>query len=118
MCPKTISAKLKNKDQQVNEKSIYGFGKNSINLYDCLCAIDTAVKHNFVNFDDFNFRKYYWSRDFTWIVQRKLIAFRGPTAGFRAGRRFSDLSFYVEYFRRTNVKTVVRLNRVEYDSTR
>lgn len=116
MCPKSVYSKLKNKSQRVNENSVYGYGKNSIDLYDCLTAVAMAVQHGFVDTDDFSCRRYYWSGDFTWIVPDKFVAFRGPVDGYRG--RHHDLRFYVEYFTRTYVRTVIRLNCVEYDGAR
>lgn len=106
MCPKAAYAKLKYAERPADEYSIYGYGKNSVDLYDSLSAIGTAIKHGLVDFDGCH--HYYWSDDFAWIVPDKFVAFRGP-------RGRNDVRCCVEYFRRTNVKTVIRLNHADYD---
>lgn len=103
MDPRTVFAMLK-------DRATSGYGGNAIGLYDCLSAVHKAVKYRLVDFYDFDCRKYYAFSDLTWIVPDKLIAFRGPVEG--------RLQHYIEYFRKNNVKTVIRLNRANYDASR
>lgn len=117
MCPRTVHAKLKINKHRIDENSIFGFGNNyNDGLYDCLSIIYKAVKYKLVNFNDFSCKKYYGCRDLTWIVPDKFIAFRGPVEEFHRRGQYDDLQYYVEYFQKNNVKTVIRLNCADYNS--
>ncbi|KAF7277897.1 hypothetical protein GWI33_009150 [Rhynchophorus ferrugineus] len=89
----------------------------TLKLFDCLNAIAKAVAFNFFNFDDFNCSEYdlYDKLEFgdlNWLVPRKFLAFIGPTDN----RTSHAPEFYIKYFLKNDVKTVVRLNNVLYDS--
>lgn len=112
MDPRTIHSKLFNGHHRIKKESIDGYVMNTVDLYDCLSAIYKAVKYKLIDFYDFNRQEYGNTRKlFTWIVPNKFIAFRDP-----AGQQ-NDLQFYLDYFRKNNVKTVIRLNHINYDST-
>lgn len=89
--------------------SVYEKSRNTcVGLYDCLSVVHKAVKYKFVDFNAFDSKEYKWSRDITWIVPDKFIAFRGPVEE-RPGRH-NHPRYYVKYFRDNNVNTVIRLN--------
>lgn len=107
---------LKDNGYHIDENLIFGYDKKKgIDLYDCLCVIYKAVKYKLVDFNDFSRRKYSMSRDYTWIVPNKFIAFRGPVEEYPGQR--NDLQYYVQYFQKNNVKTVIRLNCTNYNSS-
>lgn len=107
---------LKHCDQCDDENLISGYNANHIDLYGCLSAINKAVKYKLVDFNDFNCNSFYGSHGLTtWIVPDKLIAFRGPIDGNYD--MFNKPQYYSRYFQNNNVKTIVRLNRVQYDKS-
>jgi len=120
MDPRTVFGILKDCNRHVDANySIFAHGNNNtVDLYDYLSAVHKAVKYRLVDFNDFSCQKYYEYSDLTWIVPNKLIAFRGPVERRRFYCHSDDLQRYVEYFRKNNVKTVIRLNCPEYDSSR
>lgn len=49
--------------------------------------------------------------DMNWIIPNKLLAFPGPNATKSNYGLYSHIpEDYVEYFKRNNIKTVIRLN--------
>ncbi|VVC29679.1 Protein-tyrosine phosphatase-like,Dual specificity/tyrosine protein phosphatase, N- [Cinara cedri] len=115
MKPLIIYELLKSTIDQNN--SVFGGDKTTcIDLYDCLNVIYKAVKYKFVDFNTFSCQEYYRSRDLTWIVPDKFIAFRGPIEKYPGQR--NDLQYYVKYFQNNNVRTVIRLNSpTDYNSS-
>lgn len=96
-----------------------GISNYTIRLIDCFHAIEKAKNFNFFNFDDFNVLEYdtydkIQNGDMNWLVPRKFLAFIGPTeCEFMNGH---PPEFYVKYFLRNDVKTVIRLNNKVYDA--
>ncbi|KAI4468128.1 tyrosine specific protein phosphatase and dual specificity protein phosphatase [Holotrichia oblita] len=96
-----------------------GISNYTIRLIDCLQAIEKAKTFNFFNFNDFNVLEYdtydkIQNGDMNWLVPRKFLAFIGPTeCEFMNGH---PPEFYVKYFLRNDVKTVIRLNNKMYDA--
>ncbi|XP_060536773.1 dual specificity protein phosphatase CDC14C-like [Cylas formicarius] len=89
----------------------------TIKLNDCYCAIAKAVAFNFFDFDDFNVSEYdLYNRlefgDMNWLLPRKFLAFIGPTDNWTA----HSPAFYIKYFLKNDIKTVIRLNNVLYDA--
>ncbi|XP_030762540.1 dual specificity protein phosphatase CDC14B-like [Sitophilus oryzae] len=89
----------------------------TLKLLDCLQAISKAIAFNFFNFEDFNSSEYdLYNKlefgDINWLVPRKFLAFIGPTDN----RTSHPPEFYIKYFIKNDVKTVIRLNNVLYDS--
>lgn len=96
-----------------------------ITILDCLNAIYRAQKLRFFNFTDFDYDEYeFYERvengDFNWIVPTKFIAFCGPheSTMIDKGYPYHSPEHYFNYFRQHNVSTIVRLNNVQYHSTR
>lgn len=96
-----------------------GISNYTIRLIDCFHAIDKAKTFNFFNFNDFNVIEYdtydkIQNGDMNWLVPRKFLAFIGPTeCEFMNGH---PPEFYIKYFLRNDVKTVIRLNNKMYDA--
>lgn len=89
-------------------------------MYDCYSAISKSLAFNFFNFTDFNFQHYdtfdlLEKGNLNWIVPRKLLGFLGPN-DLRTGVARSS-SFYTDYFLKHDIKTVIRLNEKQYDSS-
>ncbi|XP_060851640.1 dual specificity protein phosphatase CDC14B-like [Rhopalosiphum padi] len=118
----TVHSMLKNNSYcAYGMDSVFGYGKNDgIALHECLNVVYKAIKYRMVNLNDFKFQEYCdWSREMTWIVPDKFIAFRGPIEcnDTAAGPGCNDLLHnFVKYFKENNVKTVIRLNDTEYNS--
>ncbi|GJQ66132.1 hypothetical protein Trydic_g4197 [Trypoxylus dichotomus] len=97
-----------------------GMSNYTIRLIDCFHAIEKAKMFNFFNFNDFNVLEYdtydkIQNGDMNWLVPRKFLAFIGPTeCDFMNGH---PPEFYIKYFLRNDIKTVIRLNNKVYDST-
>lgn len=111
-----------------------------ISILDCLQALHRAVTLRIFNFTDFDCNEYdrlgkIGLGDITWIVPSKnnykirlyrflciyvfinifldkFIAFPGPTETSRE----QAPELYITYFKKNNVRTVIRLNRPQYDS--
>lgn len=91
----------------------------TIRLLDCLLAIEKARSFQFFNFNDFNSAEYdtydkMQNGDMNWLVPRKFLAFLGPTEN--ALMNGHQPEFYVKYFLKNGVKTVIRLNNKMYNS--
>ncbi|ENN71489.1 hypothetical protein YQE_11785, partial [Dendroctonus ponderosae] len=86
-------------------------------MIDCYQAVAKAQSFNFFNFDDFNVSEYdLYNKleygDINWLLPRKFLAFIGPADN----RTAHPPEFYIKYFLKNDVKTVIRLNNVLYDS--
>nr|CAI5849110.1 unnamed protein product [Callosobruchus analis] len=86
-------------------------------ILDVLQAVHKAVQFNFFNFDDFNISEYdLYDRlqygDINWLVPRKFIAFIGPSDNNQA----HPPDYYLKYFLKNDVKSVIRLNQACYDA--
>lgn len=91
-----------------------------IRLIDCLTALKKAVFFGLINFDDFDVDEYerlekLQNGDMNWIVPQKLLAFSGPVDK-PSQPCFHEPEFYIEYFHKNGVKTVVRLNAKAYNA--
>ncbi|KAG8230505.1 hypothetical protein J437_LFUL010605 [Ladona fulva] len=90
-------------------------GLKTITLLDCLNALHFALRHGFVNPNDFDVEEYERLQELNlnWISPRGLIAFAGP---LERGYGYKPET-YVDYFKKNNVQAIVRLNRPAYDRT-
>ncbi|XP_050293486.1 dual specificity protein phosphatase CDC14C-like isoform X2 [Anthonomus grandis grandis] len=89
----------------------------AIKMIDCFQAIAKAQAFNFFNFEDFNASEYdLYNKlefgDLNWLLPRKFLAFIGPADN----RTAHPPEFYIKYFLKNDVKTVIRLNNVLYDA--
>ncbi|XP_044741575.1 dual specificity protein phosphatase CDC14C-like [Chrysoperla carnea] len=103
----------------------FGMCLYQISLLDCLNAVYKAKMFGFFDFNNFDVIEYeHYERvengDLNWIVPNKFIAFCGPHAKSKIenGYAFHAPESYFSYFRRSNVTTIVRLNKKMYDSNR
>lgn len=103
----------------------YGLSIYQISLMDCLKACYKSLNLGFFDFKDFDHLEYeHYERvehgDLNWILPDKFIAFCGPHSRTRLenGYPLHAPEAYFSYFRRHNVKCIVRLNRKIYDSNR
>lgn len=79
-----------------------------------------AVTFKFFDFSDFNVLEYdahdkLHNGDMNWIVPRKFVALIGPTDCNDAINAHSP-TFYINYFLKNDVKTVIRLNNKLYNA--
>nr|VZH92220.1 unnamed protein product [Spirometra erinaceieuropaei] len=96
-----------------------------LNLIACLQAVSKAVKYGFLNFDTFDLDEYeYYEKvengDLSWIIPQKFVAFSGPHSQSMLDHGYPVHSpeYYLPYFRKTGVSTVIRLNKKIYDANR
>jgi len=103
------------------------FGNCTYNLtiLDCLSGIQKALDNNFFNFTAFDVEEYeHYERvengDLNWIVPGKFLAFAGPheKRKIENGYPLHSPESYFEYFKKHNVRTVVRLNKKMYEARR
>ena len=104
-----------------------GFGPSTyqLQLLDCIKGVDKAVKHKFLDFTTFNVNEYtHYERvengDLNWIVPGKFIAFCGPRSRtvIENGLYSHGPETYIDYFKKNNVTTIIRLNKKIYDARR
>jgi len=88
-------------------------------------GVHKAFQFNFFSFPTFNvdsYEKYEMVEhgDFNWIVQDKILAFAGPQNNHKNmdGYICHTPNDYIPYFKRHNVKLVIRLNRKYYDENK
>lgn len=103
------------------------FGPCSYNLtlLDCLHGLDKAHSNNFFDFETFDVDEYeHYEKvengDFNWIVPNKFLAFCGPHPKSKVenGYPLHAPEAYFNYFRKHNVRAIVRLNKKIYDARR
>ncbi|KAG8436611.1 hypothetical protein GDO86_007643 [Hymenochirus boettgeri] len=103
------------------------FGSCTYNLtiLDCLQGIRKALYLGFFNFENFDVDGYeYYERvengDFNWIVPGKFLAFSGPhpKSKIENGYPLHAPEAYFPYFRKHNIRAVIRLNKKIYDAKR
>lgn len=103
------------------------FGECTYNLtlLDCLKAVDKALTHGFLNFEDFDVEEYeHYERvengDFNWIVPGKFLAFSGPhqKSKIENGYPLHAPEAYFPYFRKHNITCIIRLNKKLYEARR
>uniref|UniRef100_A0A6P6XT81 protein-tyrosine-phosphatase n=1 Tax=Dermatophagoides pteronyssinus TaxID=6956 RepID=A0A6P6XT81_DERPT len=91
-----------------------------LHLDDCFMAIYKASITEILNMDRFNLNEYLFyekveNGDLNWIVPGKFLAFCDP-------QTYSDhttnhyIKLYLNYFRKNNIQTIIRLNKSHYDS--
>lgn len=90
----------------------------TLKIIDIMQAVFKARTFNFFNFDDFNVSEYdlydkLQYGDMNWLIPRKFLAFIGPAANGSA----HPPEFYLRYFLKNDVKTVIRLNAAIYDQS-
>lgn len=93
--------------------------KYTLELLDCFNALHKAHQYNLFNFEDFDvieMEKYEKMQygDISWIVPNRLLAFSGPNTS-EPNTCYHPPEFYLEYFKRSGVELVVRLNQKTYD---
>ncbi|KAL1501126.1 hypothetical protein ABEB36_006511 [Hypothenemus hampei] len=89
----------------------------TLKLIDCYNALAKAQTFNFVNLEDFNVSEYDLFNkleygNINWLLPRKFLAFIGPADNWTA----HPPEFYIKYFLKNDVKTVIRLNNILYDA--
>lgn len=96
-----------------------------LTLLDCLLAVERAIKHNWLNFDDFDVDAYEFyekveNGDLNWLIPNKFIAFCGPhnRSKIEDGYPLHAPEAYFAIFRESNIKDVVRLNKKVYAAER
>ncbi|KAE8610849.1 hypothetical protein XENTR_v10012261 [Xenopus tropicalis] len=103
------------------------FGSCTYNLtiLDCLQGIRKALYFGFFNFENFDADEYeHYERvengDFNWIVPGKFLAFSGPhpKSKIENGYPLHAPEAYFPYFRKHNIRAVIRLNKKIYDAKR
>ncbi|XP_065070297.1 dual specificity protein phosphatase CDC14A-like isoform X2 [Rhopilema esculentum] len=103
------------------------FGNCTYNLtiLDCLNGVQKALENNFFDFGTFDVEEYeHYERvengDLNWIVPEKFLAFAGPheKKKIENGYPLHSPESYFEYFRKHNIRTVIRLNKKMYDARR
>ncbi|XP_056645016.1 dual specificity protein phosphatase CDC14C-like [Diorhabda sublineata] len=90
----------------------------NLKIIDCFNAIGRAMTFNFVDFKDFNVDEYdIYSKieygDLNWLIPRKFLAFIGPADN----RTAHPPEFYIKYFLKNDVKTIIRLNGIVYNAS-
>lgn len=90
-----------------------------------LYGLYKALLNNFFNFESFDVEEYeHYEKvengDLNWIVPEKFLSFCGPHAKSKIenGYPLHAPEAYFTYFRKHNVKCIVRLNKKIYDSKR
>lgn len=92
-------------------------------LIDCLKAVFRANKLGILNFKTFDVNEYLHydqvkNGDLNWIIPDKILAFCSPKDGrYLNSSCDHPPSHYFDYFKRHNVTTIVRLNRISYDKS-
>mmetsp|Transcript_11730 Transcript_11730/g.24001 ORF Transcript_11730/g.24001 Transcript_11730/m.24001 type:complete len:416 (+) Transcript_11730:55-1302(+) len=95
----------------------------NLTVLDCLRGIDKARAHKFFDFSKFDCDEYEYfeqveNGDLNWHIQDKILCFAGPhntREVSREGYRTLTPEDYIPYFKKKNVKLVVRLNKKYYD---
>jgi protein-tyrosine phosphatase len=97
----------------------------NLTLLDCLQGLYKAKLNGFFNFDSFDVDEYeHYEKvengDLNWILPGKFLAFCGPHAKSKLenGYPLHAPEAYTTYFRKNNVKCIIRLNKKIYDARR
>ncbi|XP_017786552.1 PREDICTED: dual specificity protein phosphatase CDC14B-like [Nicrophorus vespilloides] len=96
-----------------------GISRYTLKLIECLNGVQKAKFFNFFDFNDFNVAEYdlydkIQNGDFNWLLPRKFLALIGPIDKEISPNGHAP-SFYIKYFLKNDVRTVVRLNNKLYD---
>ncbi len=94
-------------------------------VLDCLYGLYKALLNGFFNFESFDVDEYeHYEKvengDLNWILPEKFLSFCGPHAKSKIenGYPLHAPEAYFTYFRKHNVRCIVRLNKKIYDSKR
>lgn len=97
----------------------------NLTLLDCLYGLYKALLNGFFNFESFDVDEYeHYEKvengDLNWVLPQKFLAFCGPHAKSKIenGYPLHAPEAYITYFRKHNVKCIVRLNKKIYDAKR
>ena len=96
----------------VSYSDMNGNTSHNLTILDCLKGFEKAMAFGFFKFDEFDLNKYEEEErtfDLNWIVPGKLVALTDPQR--RNDLKASRFSKLRKYFKQTEVKTVVRLNK-------
>eukprot|EP01130_Rhizamoeba_saxonica_P014393 TRINITY_DN6284_c0_g2_i1.p1 TRINITY_DN6284_c0_g2~~TRINITY_DN6284_c0_g2_i1.p1 ORF type:complete len:312 (+),score=54.23 TRINITY_DN6284_c0_g2_i1:358-1293(+) len=95
-----------------------------LKLKDCWKSLVKAKMNNIINMATFDFELYTHyeqveNGDMNWIIQSKILAMMSPTDN--PINTEEDCThkpeFYINFFEDHSIKTIIRLNKVEYDET-
>ncbi|EFO91319.1 CRE-CDC-14 protein [Caenorhabditis remanei] len=96
-----------------------------LHVHDVLRGIEKALKFGWLDFTNFDHEEYeHYERvengDFNWIIPGKILSFCGPHNESREenGYPYHSPEVYFEYFHKTKVSTIVRLNAKNYDASK
>ena len=95
----------------------------NLTVIDCLKGIEKARMYGFFNFGTFDCDEYEYfeqveNGDLNWHIHDKILCFAGPhntKEVSREGYRTLTPDDYIPYFKKHNVKLVIRLNKKYYD---
>lgn len=103
----------------------FGGSTYNLTLLDCLHGLYKALLNGFFNFENFDVDEYeHYEKvengDLNWVLPYKFLAFCGPHAKSKIenGYPLHAPEAYINYFRKHNVKCVIRLNKKIYDAKR
>lgn len=103
----------------------FGSPTYNLTLLDCLQGLYKALLNGFFNFESFDVDEYeHYEKvengDLNWLLPHKFLAFCGPHAKSKVenGYPLHAPEAYINYFRKNNVKCVIRLNKKIYESKR
>ncbi|PFH34374.1 serine/threonine specific protein phosphatase [Besnoitia besnoiti] len=94
-----------------------------LTVLDCLKGLEYAMKLGWFDYKTFNVDEYdYYEKlengDMNWIIPNRLLAFSCPSSatGDNDGYTTCTPEDYVAVFNRLGIKTVIRLNKRQYDA--
>ncbi|EYB98381.1 hypothetical protein Y032_0131g1592 [Ancylostoma ceylanicum] len=94
-----------------------------LHLHDVLRAVEKGLHHKWFDINTFDAEEYeLYERvengDMNWIIPGKILSFCGPHNESRIedGYPYHSPETYFDYFRATNITTIVRLNMRMYDA--
>lgn len=94
-----------------------------LKIRSCFNALEKSKQLKWIDFGNFDYNEYRFyeqveNGDFNWIIPNKLISFCSPTAvaANTCDTITHDPEYYVQLFKERGIKTVVRLNKIEYDA--
>jgi len=97
--------------------STYGLSMN-----ECFSALDKAKRLGWIDLETFDYQEYTFyeqveNGDFNWIIPKKFIAMCSPTATQRRTETTVTHTpdYYLPYFKKHGVSSIIRLNTPEYE---
>ncbi|CBZ55327.1 putative dual specificity protein phosphatase CDC14A [Neospora caninum Liverpool] len=94
-----------------------------LTILDCLKGLEFAMKLGWFDYKTFNVDEYdYYEKlkngDMNWIIPNRILAFSCPSSatGNHDGYTTCTPEDYVDIFNRMGIKTVIRLNKKQYDA--